>query len=199
MIPRAGLIDGIFRRAACRLLFMAAAGATVLVLALPGDADARRRRRDDAEAAGKSDEKPDASEPARPPAVLTYIDTLNAGRELAVSEKEVTPAAAQIFEPVAAPAATVPAAAQTDRGAPAAEVYRIQVLASSQIDMIRSEKRNLESRTTQPVYITFSAPFYKLLVGDFTDRAAAEKHCTELKNQGYGDAWIVRGQPGKGM
>lgn len=112
----------------------------------------------------------------------TYLDTLNRGREVALAKDE--------FPSEAAPV-------QTGEGhSPAAEqqvpAYQVQCLASSQIDMVRAEKKTLDSRAGYPVQITFDHPFYKLLVGSFAQRKQAEKALVELKRLGYEDAWIVK-------
>jgi hypothetical protein len=70
--------------------------------------------------------------------------------------------------------------------------FRIQCIASSQIERIRSEQKILETKVKYPLYIVFSAPYYKLLVGDFLKRADADLILMRLKEMGYNDAWVAR-------
>jgi hypothetical protein len=114
--------------------------------------------------------------------VETFIDTLNRGKELALTGKDFTPIIPE-------------ATAVTDDKSGKAEVpngFRVQCLASSQIDRVRSEQKLLESKMHFPVYIIFAAPYYKLLVGDFIKRPDAENACVKMKELGYSDAWVMR-------
>jgi len=152
-----------------------------------------------------------APESSAPPATLTYLDTLNKGREVALTEKDVKfiyaePAAApvQTASAASAPSTTTPSTTQPRQTATAptppaavpappsaADAFRIQTLATSDIERARVEKKQLESRTHQPVYIMFEAPYYKIQVGDFTKRPAAEEFLADFRKSGYNDAWIV--------
>jgi cell division septation protein DedD len=111
----------------------------------------------------------------------TFLDTLNRGREVTVSANdlpvlEVVPAVNFSSEKIAA----------------AAEPrFRIQILASSQIDMARREKVNAENVMKQPVFMASEQSLYKLYVGDFKTRAEAEAALPEVRKQGYKDAWVV--------
>lgn len=118
---------------------------------------------------------------------LTNLDTLNAGKEVYLSESELAPAAAALVQ-------SVPAPAQAGAGggkSATVEGFRIQCFASAQIENAREEKRKLEQKTSLPIYILFMDPYYKILVGDFKTRDAAEKTRGDLKNSGYKDAWIM--------
>jgi cell division septation protein DedD len=121
----------------------------------------------------------------------TFLDTLNRGKELALAENDVPKLeVVPTIEFAAAPQphitsshATPPP--QTDQR------FRIQILASSQIDMVRKEKLNAESVTGLPVFMASEQSLYKLYVGDFKTKAEAEAALPGIKNQGYKDAWIV--------
>ena len=43
-----------------------------------------------------------------------------------------------------------------------------------------------------PVYIEFYEPYWKLRVGNYTNRVLAEKELEFIKKLGYDDAWVVR-------
>ena len=112
----------------------------------------------------------------------TFLDTLNKGREIALSDNDLKPIL---------PESTAIAG---DKGGKGSDVdgFRIQCFASSQIDRIRSEQKMLETKVKYPVYVIFNAPYYKLLVGDFVNRPEADAALAKLKEIGYGDAWVAR-------
>ncbi|NIA23084.1 MAG: hypothetical protein GWP03_02820 [Proteobacteria bacterium] len=70
--------------------------------------------------------------------------------------------------------------------------YRVQVFATfseEKADMIANKVRE---RTTEPVYVEYIAPYYKVRVGDCTTRDEAESLKSNLYGLGYSDAFIVR-------
>jgi len=114
----------------------------------------------------------------------TYLDTLNRGRELYLTDEELSPAAARFLD-----------GGRTDSVKKnETEAYRVQCFASNDIEAARGEKRAIETKISKPVYIVFDPPYYKIHAGDFLERPDAEKLMTELKKIGYRDAWIVRGK-----
>jgi len=136
------------------------------------------------------EEEPSGTSPAyevgdkTPTVPETYLDTLNRGREISLPDKSFSP----IFSE------TTAASAQSG-GAGATEVpngFRVQVIASSQIEKVRSEQKSLESRVSYPLYVIVTPPYYKLVAGDFVKRAEADAAVAKLKELGYPDAWVVR-------
>jgi len=111
---------------------------------------------------------------------LTIIDTLNRGKEISLATADFQTVASN--EPVTSPS---PSQDQAFR-------FRIQVFASNQIETLRQEKKQLESKIDVPVFIAFESPYYKLYVGDFTTRSDAENCLPRLKKLGYNDSWVVR-------
>lgn len=116
----------------------------------------------------------------------TFLDTLNRGQEVAVSESdlpvlEVVPAVSFSSEKIVA-------------GEPR---FRIQILATSQIDMARREKVTAEGLTKLPVFMASEQSLYKLYVGDFKTRAEAEAALPEIRKLGYKDAWVVSAKAGQ--
>jgi len=70
--------------------------------------------------------------------------------------------------------------------------YRVQVFATfseEKADMIANQVRE---RTTEPVYVEYIAPYYKVRVGDCTTRDEAESLKSNLFGLGYSDAFIVQ-------
>lgn len=119
----------------------------------------------------------------------TYLDSLNKGREAVLSEKDFAGAAPVVVALSSAPAAAPSETSDQFTG------FRIQCFASGQIETIRAEKKNLEAKVKNPLYIVFSSPYYKLMAGDFTSRADADTMVPDLKAMGYPDAWVVAGKP----
>jgi cell division septation protein DedD len=71
--------------------------------------------------------------------------------------------------------------------------YRVQVVASSYQDNANGVADQV--RAAYPgtdVYVEQIQGLYKVRVGDYTDRAAAEAMRDRLRNAGYPDAWIVK-------
>jgi hypothetical protein len=149
-----------------------------------------------------SDAKKSAAEPAHPPETdvreqykagaggSTFLDTLNRGKELALSENDVPKL--EVVPTIEFTAAPQPHITSGHAAPPQAEQrFRIQILASSQVDMVRKEKLNAESVTGLPVFMASEQALYKLYVGDFKTKAEAEAALPGIKNQGYKDAWIV--------
>ncbi len=73
--------------------------------------------------------------------------------------------------------------------------YRVQIIASSYEDnanRVADQVRAAYAGTG--VYVQHIQNLYKVRVGDFRDRGAAEAMRDKLKSAGYTDAWIVKEQ-----
>lgn len=128
-------------------------------------------------------ETPEIKKPDPKDIQLTFLDTLNAGNNVHLEESELIGMADQTFT-------------ESDISAPSVSAvpnvhYRVQVFASSQIETIREQKKMLESKIKQPLFIAFDTPFYKLYVGDFDKRPKAEAILPNVKKLGFEDAWVV--------
>ncbi len=76
---------------------------------------------------------------------------------------------------------------------PLATGYRVQVFAARDRNVASDAVRRLrEQRVSDPIYMEWVDPWYKVRVGDFTDRASAERLRTRLVELGFPEAWIVR-------
>jgi septal ring-binding cell division protein DamX len=115
----------------------------------------------------------------------TYLDSLNRGKEVRLEPKDFSSSAPVSHD-------TVPVV-QTDKPDQFTG-YRVQCVASSQIETIRAEKKNLEAKVTNTVSIVYTAPYYKLMIGDFSRRVDADSAVSKLKALGYADAWVVTGK-----
>ena len=111
---------------------------------------------------------------------ITFLDTLNKGKELYLSGSDII----SISQPQQK---TVP---QGKKEVP--DGYRIQLMASSSEETIRNKKKSIEKELRTDVYIVFDAPYYKVYIGNYTTRRAAERALNKVKQSGYSDAWIVK-------
>jgi hypothetical protein len=151
-----------------------------LILTPAGPAWARHRRgRAKAEAQRDETVSPAPQRVVQP----TYLDTLNAGRELRLSDDD--------FGAVARPPDTA-SASPSRPTAEMAEGFRIQCVASSDIEAVRARKKAVGTSLGYPTYIVYEKPYYKLHVGDFAARKDAESALARVKKAGYPEAWIVR-------
>lgn len=81
----------------------------------------------------------------------------------------------------------------TTGAGPLATGYRVQVFAARNRDVAADAVRRLrEQRVADPVYMEWVDPWYKVRVGDFTDRESAERLRGRLVELGFPEAWIVR-------
>jgi Sporulation related domain. len=116
-------------------------------------------------------------------APATFLDTLNRGKEFSLNDRD--------FVPITTESTSVAGQKDVKEDA-AAEGYRIQCFASSQIEKVRSEQKQLGLKVKYPLYIVYNAPYYKLLVGDFIKRNDADNALAKLREMGYGDSWVAR-------
>jgi cell division septation protein DedD len=68
--------------------------------------------------------------------------------------------------------------------------WRIQVFASSSMSNADAISRKARQRFTEPVYVEFDPPLYKVRVGDFLSKEDARHMANRAKAEGY-DAWVV--------
>ena len=73
--------------------------------------------------------------------------------------------------------------------------YRIQIFMESGNRALANceevEAEFLEKYEDIPTYITFSAPYYRVRVGDFRTRLEAEKFLQRI-NRKYPNAWVIK-------
>jgi len=113
---------------------------------------------------------------------LTFLDTLNRGKEVSLSEDDVAVLNVGGSAPSASPVRSV------EVNEPR---FRVQILASGQIDVARQEKIRAETSTGLPVFLSSEQALFKLYVGEFQTRDEAEAVLPEIRKT-YRDAWIVR-------
>jgi hypothetical protein len=70
--------------------------------------------------------------------------------------------------------------------------FRVQVLSTTEIDSANAVRDELSSLPESVgIYVTYDSPYYKVRVGDFSSRPAANPLLKTVLNRGYADAWIV--------
>lgn len=71
------------------------------------------------------------------------------------------------------------------------EGWRVQLSANSTLADADARARAARVKFTEPVYVEYEPPFYKVRVGDFLTRAEAESMATRARAEGYEGAWVV--------
>lgn len=69
--------------------------------------------------------------------------------------------------------------------------FRVQLSTSQLFGEARRAQVVAEEIFDQPVYLDYEVPYFKVRVGDFTSRAAAEDYQRQAQGIGYSDAWVV--------
>jgi hypothetical protein len=71
------------------------------------------------------------------------------------------------------------------------EGFRVEVLATDDLEEANNMRSELRFRIRQNVYIIFDPPFYRVRTGDFESRGPAENLSFKLKQLGYQESRIV--------
>ncbi|HEX5131852.1 MAG TPA: SPOR domain-containing protein [Candidatus Krumholzibacteria bacterium] len=87
-----------------------------------------------------------------------------------------------------APPPDTTAAARPDS---TADGFRVQVFASADREVAQNAARVAEERLGLPAYVDLEAGMYKVRMGDYLQRPAAEAALGTLRSHYYPDAWIV--------
>lgn len=85
-----------------------------------------------------------------------------------------------------------------DPGAPTVPVdsisnqaYRVQLFTSKLFGEAKHQVTVAEEIFDQPVYMDYEVPYFKVRVGSFATRDAAESYQQKAKAAGYSSAWVV--------
>jgi septal ring-binding cell division protein DamX len=177
-----GHLMGTFRM--CAMIGVAA------LCLVPASASGRRRRDRDGEKDRDKEAVEVSVDTARSQAAEkkilppTYIDTLNRDKELCLAKSD--------FKAIVQPQQDTSQGRGEASSQAAVEGFRIQCAATSSVETARALKREVESKFKYPAYIVFNEPYYKVHVGDFPTRRAAEAALVRVKKGGHEEAWIVR-------
>ncbi len=69
--------------------------------------------------------------------------------------------------------------------------FRVQIAASGSESSAQEVAREARTRVPETVYVVFESPYYKVRVGDFSDRDLALQLRDRLRGYGYDGAWVV--------
>ncbi len=71
--------------------------------------------------------------------------------------------------------------------------WRVQIFASPNMTTAETSAREARKRFTEPVYLEYEPPYYKVRVGDFLTRAEADAMATRARAVApdYAKAWVV--------
>lgn len=73
--------------------------------------------------------------------------------------------------------------------------FRVQLFLTQDIDQAIQLRDSLNTLLFEDwVYVAYDAPYYKVRVGDYTDRLSANKMVKYLVEMGWKDAWVVPDQ-----
>jgi len=70
--------------------------------------------------------------------------------------------------------------------------YRIQLLQTEDAQSARDLQREIILQLDVESYLRFDNPYYKIRIGDFTTRFAAEEYLKTIEANGHSGGWIVR-------
>ncbi len=68
--------------------------------------------------------------------------------------------------------------------------WRVQISASETMGGAEAVRKEAVKQASEPVYIEYEPPYYKVRVGDFLSKAEAESMATRLRAEGF-DTWVV--------
>jgi len=97
------------------------------------------------------------------------------------------------------PRATDSAIRRTDTSGPASATepdtvpgFRVQVMITQEIDRANAMKDSLvRVMRGEWIYIVYHPPYYKVRIGNYTDRFAADETLDRLRRNGLSAAWVV--------
>lgn len=71
------------------------------------------------------------------------------------------------------------------------QAYRVQVFSSKSFGEAKHVKEVAEEIFDRPVFLDYEVPYYKIRVGNFSNREKAENYQQRVKSSGYKNAWVV--------
>ena len=71
------------------------------------------------------------------------------------------------------------------------QAFRVQILTTKVYGEGRTALRVAEEIFDRPVFMDYEVPYFKLRVGNFAEREAAENYQQRAKAAGYTNAWVV--------
>ena len=118
------------------------------------------------------------------------------GKERAEGQLEAIPPPVNPQKKVASPAETTPSYVQQEAPTKVEESdiasgYRVQIFASSSIEKAEEVAAKTKSLFTERIYVEYSAPLYRVRIGNFTSKEEALQFRDKIVQSGYEGAWVV--------
>ncbi|MBW3660008.1 MAG: SPOR domain-containing protein [Gemmatimonadetes bacterium] len=127
---------------------------------------------------------PDAADPAEEPVVVGRVEADGTYRADTLSGD--LPDTTRVERATVTTGTVRPVSPSTTTG------WRVQVLADPDRASAQAFAGRIERLVDQPVYVEWAEPWWKVRVGDFLDRGAAERLRERLVSEGVEGAWTVR-------
>jgi len=70
--------------------------------------------------------------------------------------------------------------------------YRVQLFSSADYYEVIAKRNEAADKFTQEIYLDYEAPYYKLRLGNFTDKEKADELKNSVKSDGFPDAWVIQ-------
>ena len=74
-------------------------------------------------------------------------------------------------------------------------IYRVQIFASQYYSEAGYEKEVAQDVFSEPVYVTYDVPYYKIIIGNCTDLKSANRLLDRARSLGYDNGWVVESPP----
>ncbi len=74
-------------------------------------------------------------------------------------------------------------------------IYRVQLFASQYYSEAGYEKEVAQEVFSEPVYIMYDVPYYKIMIGNCTDLKSARRLLERARSLGYDNGWLVESPP----
>jgi len=71
------------------------------------------------------------------------------------------------------------------------QAYRVQLFVSKFYGEAKGARTVAEEIFDRPVFLDYEVPYYKVRVGNFDERDAAERYRQRVRSSGYENAWVV--------
>ena len=71
------------------------------------------------------------------------------------------------------------------------QAFKVQIFTSKLFGEAKHARKVAEEIFDRQVFVDYEVPYFKVRVGSFADRYAAEDYAQRVRASGYGDAWVV--------
>ncbi len=111
-------------------------------------------------------------------------------KKAAAEERKTVSGTVAAVPPADSAVVSAPVAAKAPSGG---KVYRVQIGIFEERKSADQRAGDARAKVTDPVYVEFEPPFYRVRVGDYITREEAEQQVKVLQNLGFrGSFWVVK-------